>query len=460
MRLRKADIHGRVNANLSFEFTEDGLTSYAGLELLIRYFRRIGLNGLIRHHLIKALPGGDFGTVALVRLVLGLLIVGARRLRHIGFLEGDPVFHRFCGLKDLPSDRSVSRWLKSFRVQTVSALRRLNGDLVARVIAEHLYGRILTIDVDGTVLSTGKKVDRAFRGYNPHHRKVPSYYPISAVLAESGHVLRLHNRPGDINDGKAAPPFLRELFKQLKDTPGSVYRLRFRMDGDFFKRDISELLVKRGAEYAIKIPFWPWVNLQQLIRERKKWDRIEEGVEGFTACLVLAPWDREVRVGIFRKRVYHETRKNYQLDLFDPDDGTWEYSAVATNLSFDVRRLWRFMCGRGQHEKIIGERKTGFALDTIPTNHYSANSAWQQLVVMAHNLLSSFQIETEAEVRPRTQKRTANWVLKRITTIRFELLNRAGRIVKTLGKPKLRLQRNERTCKEFLRITKEIQKAA
>ena len=44
--------------------------------------------------------------------------------------------------------------------------------------------------------------------------------------------------------------------------------------------------------------------------------------------------------------------------------------------------------------------------------------------------------------------------------VEFELLNRAGRIVKTLGKPKLRLQRNERTCKEFLRITKEIQKAA
>ncbi len=56
MRLRKADIQGRVNADLSFEFTENGLTSYAGLELLIRYFRRIGLNGLIRHHLIKALP--------------------------------------------------------------------------------------------------------------------------------------------------------------------------------------------------------------------------------------------------------------------------------------------------------------------------------------------------------------------------------------------------------------------
>ena len=58
---------------------------------------------------------------------------------------------------------------------------------------------------------------------------------------------------------------------------------------------------------------------------------------------------------IYRKRVMHATRKNYQLDLFDPDNGTWEYSAVATNLPFDTRTLWRFMGGRGMHEKAIGD---------------------------------------------------------------------------------------------------------
>ena len=52
-------------------------------------------------------------------------------------------------------------------------------------------------------------------------------------------------------------------------------------------------------------------------------------------------------MAIYRKRVFHETRKNYQLDLFDPDDGTWEYAAVATNLEMGVGRLWRFMAGRG-----------------------------------------------------------------------------------------------------------------
>jgi hypothetical protein len=34
---------------------------------------------------------------------------------------------------------------------------------------------------------------------------------------------------------------------------------------------------------------------------------------------------------VYRKHVSHESRKNFQLDLFSPDDGHFEYSAVATN---------------------------------------------------------------------------------------------------------------------------------
>lgn len=460
MRLRKGEIVGRVNADLELEFDKECLTSFAGLELLIRYFRKIGLNELIRRHLVVDLPGGDFGTVALCRVVLGLVIVGAQRVGHVAFLEGDPLFERFCGLKRLPSDRTVSRWLKSFRKHTVEALKRMNAEIVARVITGYVKTRILTIDVDGSVLSTGKTVAWAARGYNPHHRKVPSYYPISACLAESGHVLRVHNRPGDINDGSASPPFLRAVFKQIKDTLGKGYKLRFRMDGDFFKSDVLDLLDQKGAEYAIKVPFWPWVNLQKRIVECTHWEPIDAETEGFATQVFLEPWDRQMPVVIFRKRVYHETRKNYQLDLFDPTDGTWEYSAVATNLSFDVRKIWRFISGRGVHEKTIGELKDGLAFDTIPTNHYSANSAWQQLVILAHNLLTNFQIETGATERPRSEKRTGHWVIQRANTLRFEILHRAGRIVRTLGKPMLRLQQNEKTQNRFERIAKSIKKAA
>jgi hypothetical protein len=96
------------------------------------------MNERIRYHLGSNLPGGDFGTVALCRTLLGLLIVGGRHLRHIGFLKGDPVFERFCGLKVLPTDRTLSNWLKDFRAKSVDALSRLNADLIAGVPV-HLF---------------------------------------------------------------------------------------------------------------------------------------------------------------------------------------------------------------------------------------------------------------------------------------------------------------------------------
>lgn len=40
--------------------------------------------------------------------------------------------------------------------------------------------------------------------------------------------------------------------------------------------------------------------------------------------------------------------------------------------------LFAFARGRGAQEKTIAELKSEFALDVVPTNHYGANSAWQQ----------------------------------------------------------------------------------
>ena len=91
-------------------------------------------------------------------------------------------------------------------------------------------------------------------------------------------------------------------------------------------------------------------------------------------------------MAIYRKKVHHRATKNFQLDLFDPNDGHYEYSAVTSNMGFTLSNLWYFMCGRGNHEKTIAQLKTGLAFHTVPTMAYGANSAWQQFVALAHNL--------------------------------------------------------------------------
>ena len=77
------------------------------------------------------------------------------------------------------------------RATRAPPVRRRKADLHARVngdLALRFTGRGFTsfsglelfrrLHVDGTVVCTGLRVERAFRGYNPHHRKDKSYYPI------------------------------------------------------------------------------------------------------------------------------------------------------------------------------------------------------------------------------------------------------------------------------------------
>ena len=93
------------------------------------------------------------------------------------------------------------------------------------------------------------------------------------------------------------------------------------------KRRCLRRLEEHNAGFALKVPFWRCLDLQSRIRARRRWRRVGDGVDGFFTSITLEKWERRIKVAIYRKRVFHETRKNYQLDLFDPDDGTWEYAS-------------------------------------------------------------------------------------------------------------------------------------
>jgi hypothetical protein len=441
MRLRVAGLGRVVKGNLGIEFSRDRLTSYAGLELLRRYLDRIELGRRVRERLRRCGLRGDYGSGRLVLLVITLFIVGARRLGQLRYVGGDPLVKRLTGLERVPSAVTVRNWLRQFGRAGVEGLSRLNGELVVEQL-ERLGVRRITLDVDGTVVRTGDTVQWAFRGFNPHHRKDKSYYPLLAHVAQTGQVLRLKNRPGNVHDSKGALAFLREVLRELRARVGAGVVLESRMDAAFFQRDILRLLAREGCEYAIKVPFWQWVGLKPLVAARKCWRRIDETLSYFETTLWLEAWQLELRVVVYRKQVWHRTQKNFQLDLFSPDDGHYEYSAITTNKVLGGPALWQFMAGRGAQEKTLAELKGEFALDVVPTRDYRANSAWQQLSILAHNFIKSFQLATRAPPKRRTRKRTASYLLHSMRTLRFELIARAGRLCRPAGRNVLRVPAN------------------
>lgn len=453
MRLRIAALGHTVKRDLPVEFVSQNLTSFSGLELLRRYVRRLELPGRLR----RALEGfgGDYGSARLSLLVMTLLYVGGRRLEHLQYVAGDPLLGRFCGLARLPTARTVVNWLKQFTQARVAALRQLNQELVTEELARLKLPR-LTVDVDGTVIRTGNQVAWAFRGFNPHHRKDPSYYPLLAHVAQTGHVLRLRNRPGDVHDSRGAVRFLREVIRLLRARFGRALPLEFRLDAAFFQREILRLLEREKVGYAIKAGFWQWLPLKELVAKRRRWRPVSAEVSAFEVRLSIEPWGLDQRIVIYRRRVNHPTRKNFQLDLFSPDDGHFEYSAVATNLALKPTALWHFMAGRGAQEKTVAELKGEFALDVVPTNHYGANSAWQQLSVLAYNVLRGFQLATLATPKRRSRKRTFAFVLCSLRTVRFLLIARAGRVARIGGRQVLRLTHNPATERLYEQVAQRL----
>src|SRR6266567_4254722 len=445
MRLRVAGLGRVVKRDLGIEFGREQLTSYGGLELVRRYFQSIGLNRRIRQGFREHNLGGDYGCMHLVLLVVGLLVVGARRLKQLRYVAHDPLFARLCGLARIPADRTVVKWLKEFTQASLAALVRINSELLYDQIQQLGLPR-LTIDIDGTVIRTGNKVAWAMHGFNPHHPKDPSYYPLLAHLAQTGQILRLKNRPGNVHDSKGAEAFVRELIEEIRGRRGRSQPLEFRMDAAFFQEKLLKLLARRGCFYAIKVPFSKWTGVKALVAAQQQWTPVDAEVSGFETQLKLEPWALDLRVVVYRKRVHHQSPKNYQLDLFSPDDGYFEYSAVTTNLSLTPQMLWHFTAGRGAQEKTFAELKSEFALDVVPTNHYGANSAWQQLAILAHNLLRSFQLHsTLATPKPRSRKRTYAYRIASIKTLRFLVINRAARVARISGRKALRFSRNSAT---------------
>jgi len=74
--------------------------------------------------------------------------------------------------------------------------------------------------------------------------------------------------------------------------------------------------------------------------------------------------------------------------------------------------------------------------------------------------MTTFQLNTTAETKHRSVKRTTLFLLRSIATLRFEWLNKAARLVRPADRPVLRLVDNAPTRQRVREIEKRLELAA
>jgi hypothetical protein len=458
MKRSRRDVRGKAVVVPELKFECQSLTSFSGLVIWQKFFAMIGLKRRLEQCL-RHLTGGKIYTPATIFLQLIVhVLLGFRKLQDRQYYADDPLVQRVLGLKQLPDVATVSRMLTDADERSVENLRRSLRGLVQERLHVLALPRV-TLDFDGSVLSTGRFAEGTAVGFNRKKKGARSYYPLFATIAQTGQVFDFHHRPGNVHDSNGAKQFILQCVHELRRVlPQAVIEVR--MDSAFFNDDIVLALHEEGVELSVSVPFERFTELKGMIEARKRWYTLNGEVDYFESSWKPASWDRRFRFLFIRTRQKRQRKGPVQLDLFVPHEYGYEFKVIATNKTIDAARVVAFHEGRGSQEGIFAELKSHCQMDYVPVRRLHGNQIYMLATLFAHNLARELQMQIEGPSRPTTWKRKALWAFEKMDTLRQKLILRAGRLTEPEGRLTLTISANKLIKQNFLRIFQAINTAA
>jgi hypothetical protein len=168
-----------------------------------------------------------------VLLLIVHLLLGYRRLQDMRYYQDDLMVRRLLGLERLPDVATVSRTLASLDDRSVTHLRRLVRQRVLEQLGSLGLARV-TLDFDGSVLSTGRFAEGTAVGFNRKKKGQRSYYPLFCTVAQTGQVLDVWHRPGNVHDSNGAKAFILACVREIRAILPYCL-IEARMDSAFFR---------------------------------------------------------------------------------------------------------------------------------------------------------------------------------------------------------------------------------
>ena len=412
------------------ERTNELITPRSGLVLFAELVRTFQVERRVERHFPR--PGSNRGYEAwsYVEPLLLMLEGGGRHVEDLREIQEDAALRSLVGLNKMPSVSTFGDWLARAGAQGgTEAMRSINEEVAGRMLAR-LAEPDYTLDVDATVIESAKK-EAAWT-----YKKVKGYQPILGFLDENGLCLSHEFREGNVSAQSGALAFLEHCLKLCP----KIRRLR--SDSAFYRSDVIRW--SQATEIGFTITADQTPAMKEVIGTVRDWRRYwgpkgeETDREIGTAVHLVSKTEEPVRLVIQRWR-------DPQLQLFEP--AGYCYHVIATNRDdlAPEEVVW-FHNRRGQAENLIKELKIGFGMEQMSSGDFGANSLWFAIGVLAYNLTQAQKfLFLEADWRPRT-----------IATLRWRLINVAGRLVRHGRRWVLRLAASAEKFALFLDLRRRM----
>ena len=269
----------------------------------------------------------------------------------------------------------------------------------------------------------------------------------------------MHHRPGNVHDSNGAQDFVEQCVGKLREALPKA-QIETRVDSAFFSEAIVNELDGAGVEFTASVPFERFPVLKRMIEGRLRWRHIDEELSFFESKWKPDSWSKRYRFLFIRKRVRRQNKEPIQLDLFVPHEEGYDFKVIVTNKRMRAKRVVTFHEGRGSQEGIFAELKSHCQGDYVAVTSRVGNQIYLLSAMLAHNLTRELQMITHPTQRGTTAKRTALWAFQQLDTIRRNLIQRAGRLIRPQGKLVLSMNDNTAVEAELLHYLDALEVAA
>lgn len=423
--------------------TEDSLTSFGGMPLLVQAFRSLGAGQSANRNLALKQRQRGLDEASYVESFVILNAAGGDCLEDFEHLRSDSGLAELIG-HEMPSAEAARKFLYQFHedakieeaqqalalgqasyipeeTMALHGLAAVNRDVVLE-FGRRTKDRIATIDLDATIIESWK------REAQPTYKGFTGYQPMLALWAETNVIVADEFRDGNVGANSRLLPVAQAAFDALPETVEERY---FRGDSACYEQELLRWLrnPKRENGPAGFIGFGISASMSESLRERIRmlpeslWKPYREDAEASCECAEVLNWDPlERRAGEeldpIRYLAIRISKK--QGELF-ADGHLYKYFAVVTNRwDYQAKRLLEWQREKaGSIEAAHEVLKNELAAGVMPCGRFGANAAWLRLSVLTYNLLSGLKrLALPPELLTAKPKR-----------LRFLIFNTAGRVL-------------------------------
>ena len=423
-----------------FSFDESHLTHFGGMWLIQRFCQRLQLRSRVQQYVRIPKSPGDYQPTELILALLYAIIMGLRRINKTEILQYNGAFLDMLGLEKFPDQTTLRRFLKGLRPTSIRQIARLHDSLRAWLLELPEPRQSLILDVDSVVLVVYGHAQGAAVGYNPQKPGRRSDHPLFCFEAHRHEFWHGTMRPGNAGAATGAVTFLQVC---LAKVPGTLARkrIRFRMDSGFYGQRVVEFLDATGCGYVIVAKEYSTIKAAV---QRASFTVLDGGWEYGEFNYQPKSWTRPHRFVVVRRPIPEDAQEAQQLTLFK--DRRYAYHVFVTNLDLHPWRVYLFYNGRATIEKNNREFLYDYSLGKIPTQSWTANVAFFQLLLLAADVVHWFK---RLCLPPA-------WAQATLDTIRSDFLILPAKLVRTSKKNIVKLPHDYHYQREFLEAERAI----